>query len=128
DSYPFVDIVLGTSNLTMLKDAVINARSKKKSFNVDFVSYKEEDFVESRTSFPNAWVNINYGCNNFCTYCIVPYVRGRERSRSLADIISEINSLLKDGYKEITLLGQNVNSYGHDLQNGENFAQLLHEI
>lgn len=128
DSYPFVDIVLGTSNLTMLKDAVINARSKKKSFNVDFVSYKEEDFVESRTSFPNAWVNINYGCNNFCTYCIVPYVRGRERSRSLADILSEINGLLKDGYKEITLLGQNVNSYGHDLQNGENFAQLLHEI
>ena len=128
ESYPYVDIVLGTTNLNMLEQAVVNARNKKKYYNVDFVLYREEDFVEARTSYPNAWVNINYGCNNFCTYCIVPYVRGREHSRPLQDILTEIKQLLADGYKEITLLGQNVNSYGHDLQNGVTFAKLLHEI
>ena len=127
-SYPFVDIVLGTSNLNLLKDAIVSARGKKCSFNVDFIKYNEEDFTQARTSYPNAWVNINYGCNNFCTYCIVPYVRGRERSRRLSDIMTEVKSLLSQGYKEITLLGQNVNSYGHDLASGENFAMLLREI
>ena len=128
ESYPFVDIVLGTSNLNSLKDAVLNAQRRKRTVNVDFEQYAEEDFTQSRTSYPNAWVNINYGCNNFCTYCIVPYVRGRERSRPIKDIITEVKSLLDDGYKEITLLGQNVNSYGHDLQSGENFAMLLKSI
>lgn len=128
DSYPFVDIVLGTSNLNLLREAIVAARNKKRSFNVEFLKYCEEDFVEARTSYPNAWVNINYGCNNFCTYCIVPYVRGRERSRQIVDIMTEVKQLLAEGYKEITLLGQNVNSYGHDLENGENFATLLHEI
>lgn len=128
ESYPFVDIVLGTSNLNSLKDAVLNAQRRKRTLNVDFEQYAEEDFTQSRTSYPNAWVNINYGCNNFCTYCIVPYVRGRERSRPIKDIITEVKSLLDDGYKEITLLGQNVNSYGHDLQSGENFAILLKSI
>lgn len=126
--YPFVDIVLGTSNLNMLKDAVIMARNKKKLYNVDFCTYSEEDFTQSRTSYPNAWVNINYGCNNFCTYCIVPYVRGRERSRKMSEVLAEVKGLLDEGYKEITLLGQNVNSYGHDLDGGENFAKLLEEI
>ena len=128
ESYPYVDIVLGTSNLNMLEQAVTQARNKKKYYNVDFNKYREEDFAQSRTSYPNAWVNINYGCNNFCTYCIVPYVRGRERSRPIQDILDEVKQLLNDGYKEITLLGQNVNSYGHDLSSGETFANLLHEI
>lgn len=127
ESYPFVDIVLGTSNLNLLSDAIAAARKKKKYFNVDFLHYREEDFRQTRTSYPNAWVNINYGCNNFCTYCIVPYVRGREHSRPMSDILTEVKQLLNEGYKEITLLGQNVNSYGHDLQ-GETFAGLLHEI
>ena len=128
ESYPYVDIVLGTTNLNMLEQAVVNARKNKKYYNVDFMQYREEDFVEARTSYPNAWVNINYGCNNFCTYCIVPYVRGREHSRPMQDILNEVKQLLSEGYKEITLLGQNVNSYGHDLQQGETFAKLLHEI
>ena len=87
-----------------------------------------------RTSGENAWVNIMQGCNNFCSYCIVPYVRGRERSRPLKDIIQEINHIIKENkYKKITLLGQNVNSYGNDLKENEfqekpTFAKLLKEI
>jgi tRNA-2-methylthio-N6-dimethylallyladenosine synthase len=76
----------------------------------------------------SAWVPIMYGCNNFCTYCIVPYVRGRERSRSIADIIKEIQELLKEGFKEVTLLGQNVNSYGKDLIPPLDFAALLEAV
>lgn len=128
ESYPYVDIVLGTSDLNLLESAIVAAKNKKKFVNVEFNTYREEDFDVSRTSYPNAWVNINYGCNNFCTYCIVPYVRGRERSRPIDDIMAEVRQLLADGYKEITLLGQNVNSYGHDLPDGENFAQLLNLI
>ena len=127
-SYPFVDIVLGTSNLNMLREAVIAAQNKKRLFNVDFPKFNEEDFCQSRSSYPNAWVNINYGCNNFCTYCIVPYVRGREHSRPMQDVMREVKSLLEQGYKEITLLGQNVNSYGNDLPDGTTFAALLREI
>lgn len=127
-SYPFVDIILGTSNLNSLKQAIQDAQKRKRCVKVEFEQYKEEDFVQARTSYPNAWVNINYGCNNFCTYCIVPYVRGRERSRPLADILTEVKKLLADGYKEITLLGQNVNSYGHDLSAGEDFPTLLKAI
>ena len=79
-----------------------------------------------RTSNYNAWVNIMYGCNNFCTYCIVPYVRGRERSRKIEDVYSEVESLVNNGYKYITLLGQNVNSYGNDINDGKTtFANLL---
>ncbi len=127
-SYPFVDVVLGTSNLNLLKDAILSAQNRKKYSNVDFLQNREEDFPQSRTSYPNAWVNINYGCNNFCTYCIVPYVRGRERSRPMAEVMAEVKQLLSQGYKEITLLGQNVNSYGHDLADGVTFAKLLDEI
>ncbi len=127
ESYPFVDVVLGTSNLHLLSEAISNAQNKKKLFNTEFCAYNEEDFSQYRTSYPNAWVNINYGCNNFCTYCIVPYVRGRERSRRPEDVLNEVKSLLNEGYKEITLLGQNVNSYGKDLD-GVSFADLLNQI
>lgn len=127
-SYPFVDVVLGTSNLAALKDAVLQARRRKKTVNTEFCTYSEEQFEQYRTSYPNAWVNINYGCNNFCTYCIVPYVRGRERSRRLEDVLAEVKTLLAEGYKEITLLGQNVNSYGKDLEPKVTFATLLNEI
>ncbi|MBO7390529.1 MAG: tRNA (N6-isopentenyl adenosine(37)-C2)-methylthiotransferase MiaB, partial [Clostridia bacterium] len=81
-----------------------------------------------RTSGTNAWINIMYGCNNFCTYCIVPYVRGRERSRSITEVIADVKQVLSEGYKEITLLGQNVDSYGNDLNDGTSFASLLKKI
>ena len=121
DKFPFVDAVLGTANLHLLKEVVAKAdnTSKNRFFNRDFLGDNDNRPV-FRTSGTNAWVNIIYGCNNFCTYCIVPYVRGRERSRPAKDIISEVNALLDEGYKEITLLGQNVDSYGNDLKDGSN--------
>lgn len=131
NSYPFVDIVLGTGNLGLLKNAVADiakAQKRKKVVDTRFLDNAEEDFETTRTSYPNAWVNINYGCNNFCTYCIVPYVRGRERSRKPDDILAEVDKLVGEGYKEITLLGQNVNSYGKDLEPKVTFAQLLRSV
>lgn len=128
-SYPFVDIIFGTHNLDDFKSLLLKKMSSKKA--VIEIKDKEGEIVETtpkfRTSFPNAWVNITYGCNNFCTYCIVPYVRGRERSRKQVDIVNECKILIEQGYKEITLLGQNVNSYGNDLEN-QNFASLIDEI
>ena len=83
----------------------------------------------NRTSGFNAWVNITFGCNNYCSYCIVPYVRGRERSRNMQELIKECEGLVKEGYKTITLLGQNVNSYGNDVADPNiNFANLLNEV
>ncbi len=127
--FPFIDIIFGTHNLEDFKSLLLKKLAQKKS--VISVWEKEGEIVEgtpkTRTSYPNAWVNIMYGCNNFCTYCIVPYVRGRERSRKLDDIYRECAELIKDGYKEITLLGQNVNSYGKDC--GEyDFADLIAKI
>ena len=81
-----------------------------------------------RSENNKAWVTVMYGCNNFCTYCIVPYLRGRERSRKPSDIKNEVKELVKSGYKDITLLGQNVNSYGKDLNLGYDFADLLREL
>ena len=129
--FPFIDIILGTNNQYELGekiDALLKAGKKIISIdNADKPAISEEVPV-FRTSFPNAWINIMYGCNNFCTYCIVPYVRGRERSRDPERILSEIRSAVNEGYKEITLLGQNVDSYGSDLDSGMNFYKLLQKI
>ena len=129
EMFPFVDIIFGTHNLERFKELLEKKLSQKKTLIA--VDEKEGEIIEgtpkTRTSFPNAWVNITYGCNNFCTYCIVPYVRGRERSRSMENILKECKDLVKQGYKEITLLGQNVNSYGKDLEN-TNFAKLIEEV
>ena len=128
-TFPFVDIIFGTHNLEDFKNLLLLKLNGKKTV-VD-VRDKEGAITEgtpkTRTSYPNAWVNITYGCDNFCSYCIVPYVRGRERSRQMSDVIAECESLVKEGYKEITLLGQNVNSYGKDLENTD-FATLITEI
>ena len=127
EKYPHVSIVFGTHNLHMFKEYLIQFNNTKKKIYDVWESEKEinEDVDMYRTSNNNAWVNIMYGCNNFCTYCIVPYVRGRERSRAMEDIVTEVKGLIKEGYKYITLLGQNVNSYGNDFKDNTNFALLL---
>lgn len=132
ERYQYVDVILGTHNISDLENQIRIRLEKKKRVAavIDTDGYIDDETTPvTRTSFPNAWVNINYGCNNFCTYCIVPYVRGRERSRDMKSIISECEKLIKDGYKEITLLGQNVNSYGNDVPDENvNFANLLREV
>ena len=132
ERYQYVDVILGTHNISDLENQIRIRLEKKKRVAavLDTDGYiDDETSPVTRTSFPNAWVNINYGCNNFCTYCIVPYVRGRERSRDMKSIISECEKLINDGYKEITLLGQNVNSYGNDVPDENvNFANLLREV
>ena len=125
-----VDFVLGTHNLHRLPE-VIKKSIDKNALEVEVWS-KEGDIIEDipikRESKYKAWVNIMYGCDKFCTYCIVPYTRGKERSRELEEIIKEVEELKNSGYKEITLLGQNVNSYGKDLNNGTDFATLLEAV
>lgn len=132
ERYQYVDVILGTHNISDLENQIRIRLEKKKRVAavLDTDGYIDDETTPvTRTSFPNAWININYGCNNFCTYCIVPYVRGRERSRDMKSIISECEKLIKDGYKEITLLGQNVNSYGNDVPDENvNFANLLREV
>lgn len=113
EKFPFLDILFGTHNLGELAHLIEKKRAQKKAvISLSDERKETEDGIEPvRTSFPNAWVNVMYGCNNFCSYCIVPYVRGRERSRKAEDVLSEVRALVKEGYREITLLGQNVNSY-----------------
>lgn len=127
--FPYVDIIFGTHNLNKLKEYILKKQQQKKA--VIQIEESEGAICEEdrslRTSYPNAWINITYGCNNFCSYCIVPYVRGRERSRRSEHIIAEAKSLIADGYKEITLLGQNVNSYGNGTDD-LTFPQLLEKI
>ena len=127
EKFPFIDIIFGTHNVAELGALIDTLREKRKKQVSVLPERKEtEDHITPvRTSYPNAWVNITYGCNNFCTYCIVPYVRGRERSRRAEVILEEVESLVREGYKEITLLGQNVNSYNSDGQGGMSFPELL---
>lgn len=128
--YPFVDIILGTHNLYML-ESLINRKKQEKKRILDYMESSDihEGLENLRTSGDNAWVNIMYGCNNFCTYCIVPYVRGREKSRKKQDILNEVKEVIDTkAYKTITLLGQNVNSYGNDDKTQGTFANLLADI
>lgn len=129
-SYPYVDFVFGTGAMHRLPEFIFNALNKgKRYFDKDEEQPKiAEGLPVVRESKYKAWVSIMYGCNNFCTYCIVPYVRGRERSRKMQDILNEVNDLVKNGYRDITLLGQNVNSYGKDLEDKPTIANLLDEI
>ena len=129
-SYHNVKIVFGTHNVHTLPELMYRYLTRgKRLFEVwDKEGAIVEDLPVKRTDKHKAWVNIVYGCNNFCTYCIVPHVRGRERSRKMEDILSEIRELALDGCKEITLLGQNVNSFGNDLGEKDLFARLLREI
>ena len=129
-SYPYVDGVFSTHHLWQFPEILWNVLSKKKrQFYVeDEAGSIAEGIPQLRDNTLKAWVSIMYGCNNFCTYCIVPYVRGRERSRRKEDILAECRDVIAKGAKEITLLGQNVNSYGKDLDEQVDFADLLTEI
>ena len=129
-SYKFVDIIFGTHNIFKFAELIVrNFEEKGMVIDIwkDTQEIVEDLPVERKYSFKSG-VNIMFGCNNFCSYCIVPYVRGRERSRNPEDIIAEIKSLVADGVVEVMLLGQNVNSYGKNLETPMTFAQLLQEI
>ena len=129
-SYPHVDGVFSTHHLWQFPEILFNVltRKKRQFYVADEPGSIAEGIPQVRDSQLKAWVSIMYGCNNFCTYCIVPYVRGRERSRQPEDILNECRELIENGAKEITLLGQNVNSYGKDLKNSMDFADLLAAI
>lgn len=131
--YPYVDFVFGTNLVFDFPKLLYKVLTEKKRH--FFVESYDENFGEmveevpvTRKSTKTAWVSIMYGCNNFCTYCVVPYVRGRERSREKSAILAEVKDLLMNGCKDITLLGQNVNSYGKDLNPVVSFVDLLREI
>jgi len=130
ENYPFVDLIFGTHNYHELAEFIQERRETK--VQIAHVLDKREEMVNNLPSVRKhsykAFVNIMYGCNNFCSYCIVPYTRGRETSRASEDIIDEIKNLVKQGYIEVTLLGQNVNSYGKDLEKSISFAELLYRI
>ena len=129
NSYPYVDILFGTASHSRFPEYLAKIIGERgRVFSPDDAYDIEEGLPVRRDSDFKAWVSIMYGCNNFCTYCVVPYVRGRERSRRREDILNEVKALVNDGVKEITLLGQNVNSYGKTLYNDYDFADLLSDI
>lgn len=131
--FPYINIILGTDNIYLLPEKLEECLQKQAKYsaiinNNPLIAIRE-DIPIYRTSGTNAWVNIMYGCNNFCTYCIVPYVRGRERSRNPQLVLDDVSRLLDEGYKEITLLGQNVDSYKFTTdEKSYNFAYLLENI
>ena len=130
ESYDFIDLVFGTHNREHLPELIYQAYLTKAKV-VEVLSNEGtilEDTPKIRASHHKAWVNIMFGCDEFCTYCIVPYTRGRERSRSKEDIINEVKELVELGYKEVTLLGQNVNAYGKDLNGDYTFGDLLYDL
>lgn len=137
NTFPFIDIVIGTFNLPKLgyyieavkKGRELESERSGKQLELFDEGEIDETLPYKRTSGDNAWVNIMQGCNNFCTYCIVPYVKGREKSRKEENILKEIKDIIAEGkYKKITLLGQNVNSYGKDLVPPVSFSKLLRDI
>ena len=129
-SYPYVSLIFGTHNIPNILNLLGEHLERKKDL-VDVVSYAgdiTENLPSTRLDRVKAFVNITYGCDKFCTYCIVPYTRGRERSRAKEDILKECRELVEEGYQEITLLGQNVNSYGKDFHDGTSFATILEDV
>lgn len=129
-TYPFISLVIGTHDVHKINDLLADYLKNQQSIiNVhSFSSEVVEQLPSVRLNDTEAFVNISYGCDKFCTYCIVPFTRGRERSRHADDVVAECQKLVDDGYKQITLLGQNVNSYGLDLKDGTNFATLLARV
>jgi tRNA-2-methylthio-N6-dimethylallyladenosine synthase len=126
--YNFIDLIGGPHSLERFPKLIEKARTSSKTV-IDINDEGERDHPQIKRGHDfKAWVPISHGCNNYCTYCIVPYVRGPERSRPAERIIQEVRELTKDGYKEITLLGQNVNSYGKDIKEGLDFADLLQRL
>lgn len=130
ESYSFIDLVIGTHNKNHLPELLYKAYMTRSKV-IEVLSTEGdllEDAPKIRASKHKAWVNIMFGCDEFCTYCIVPYTRGRERSRNKDDIIQEVEELVREGYREITLLGQNVNAYGKDLKDDFTFGDLLYAL
>ncbi len=128
-SYPYVDIVFGTQQHHRLPELIYRRMTGKRVFELALENQKiVENIPVCRDGKLKGWLPIMYGCDNFCTYCIVPYVRGRERSREPAEILAEAKSMIDSGFKEIMLLGQNVNSYGKGLEQDINFAKLLRMV
>ena len=128
--HQYIDIIIGTHNLSELPSLIEEANNKKNQ-NIEVYSNSDvvfENVKYNRDSKISAWINIIYGCDKFCTYCIVPYTRGRERSRKMEEVLEEVKTLKEQGYMEITLLGQNVNAYGKDLNLGYDFATLLENV
>ena len=128
--YQWLDIVFGTHNIVDLPQ-ILNKALTQKQIEIDVLSIEGniyENVPVKRANKYKAWVNIMYGCDKFCTYCIVPYTRGKQRSRNPQDIIKEVEELVKNGYQEVTLLGQNVNAYGKDLDSNYNMANLLNDV
>lgn len=126
--HPYVDIVFGTHNINELPKLILESKKKQEIEVYSIEGDVYEGIKYSRDSNITAWVNIMYGCDKFCTYCIVPYTRGKQRSRKLEAIVAEVEELKNAGYKEVTLLGQNVNAYGKDLEYGYDFKDLLEKV
>ena len=127
--HPYVNIVFGTHNIHELGSMLLDAAAEKQDIEVYSIEGDVYEHIPyKRASEITAWVNIIYGCDKFCTYCIVPYTRGKERSRHMDEIVSEVEALKNRGYMEVTLLGQNVNAYGHDLKEKVEFSELLEAV